>query len=162
VETPAAIQVDDADYCIATWDRTLIIIFRRETPESAATKVCSAGRALLAKHGAGASVLFIVEAASAIPGSGARSEFARFTRETAAKVACCVVVPEGGGFRSALVRSIVVGLAALLRQSFPYRFVDDLDSAIRLLGPHLSPTSGGHEALRAAMIDLRARLARAK
>jgi hypothetical protein len=162
MEMPAAIQVDDADYCIATWDRTLLIVFRRETSESCAAQVSAAGRTLLAKHGVGAGVLFIVEAASAIPGSGARAEFARFTRETAAKVACCVVVPEGGGFRSALVRSIVVGLAALLRQAFPYRFVDDVDSAIRLLGPHLSPTSGGHEALRAAVIDLRARLARAK
>lgn len=162
VDTPALIIADDADHCLATWDRTFIQIWRRATSERAVGNMCAAARSFAAKHPEGFNLLFIVEPASEIPGSAARAEFARCTKETVARATCAAVVPEGGSFRSALVRSIVVGLTTLLRQSFPYKFVDSLDAAIDLLGPHLSPAAGGRDALRRAVTDLRARITPAK
>jgi hypothetical protein len=159
VDTPALIHAVDAGHCIATWDRTLIQIWRRDTTEQAGANMCGIARTFAAKHRNGINSLFIVEAASEIPGSGARTNFTRFTRETAVKAACCVVVPEGGGFRPALVRSIVIGLATLLREPFPYKFVGDVDAAIDLLGPHVDPQAGGREGLRRAVTSLRAKIA---
>lgn len=158
METPAVIHADDGDYCLATWDRTLIMIWRRASKESAVTKACALGRTFAAKHGDKITVLVIVEPESEIPGSEARAEFARFARETGTKAACCVVVPEGGGFRSALVRSIFGGIGALLRQAFPFKFAESIDAALKLLEPHFSPAAGGAEALRRALGKMRATL----
>lgn len=159
MDTPALIHAVDDGHCIATWDRTLIQIWRRATTEQAAANMCGIARTFAAKHRDGINSLFIVEPASDIPGSGARSNFTRFTRETAVKATCCVVVPEGGGFRAALVRSIVIGLATLLREPFPYKFVSDVDAAITMLGPHVDPLAGGRDGLRRALTGLRANIA---
>jgi hypothetical protein len=158
VQTPALILAVDDDHCIAAWDRTLIQIWRRATTDRAASNMYTIARAFTAKHPRGANGLFIVESASEIPGAGARREFARFTQECVSKMACCAVVPEGGGFRAATVRSVVFGLGALLKPAFPYKFAADIDAATNLLAPNLSDGWGGREELRHAVTDIRARL----
>ena len=157
MQTPALILALDDDHCLAAWDRTLIQIWSRATTEMAASSMCSVAREFTLKHPRGSSGLFIVENASAVPGAGARRAFSRFTRESASKMVCCAVVPEGGGFRSATVRSVVFGLGVLLKPS-PYKFAADVDAATSLLAPNLSDGSGGRDKLRIAVTDVRARM----
>lgn len=158
MDKPATILTVDADHCLATWDRTLIQIWRHATTEAAAANMCSVARTFGAGHPDGATLLFIVEKTSEIPGAGARAAFARFTRETAGQMVCCAMVPEGGGFRPAIIRSVASSVATLLRQSLPYQFAESVDGGIKLLERHLTASPGGHEGLRRAVRELRARI----
>jgi hypothetical protein len=160
VDAPAIILTVDPDHCLATWDRTLIQIWRRATTEKAVANACAVARTFAAKDPRGTTLLSIVERTSDIPGAKARAEFARFGKESARRMACCVLVPEGGGLRLAIVRSVAASLAALTGQAFPYQFSEDVDAALTLLRPHLAPSAGGPDALRRALITARAQIAR--
>jgi hypothetical protein len=69
-----------------------------------------------------------------------------------------IVVAEGSGFRSALVRSIGVALSAISPKSLPFKFASGMDEASLLIRPHLSRSAGGAEGLKRALADLRTQL----
>jgi hypothetical protein len=71
-----------------------------------------------------------------------------------------VVVAEGGGFRAAIVRAVGLTLTTLVPHGGNFKFVNDLPSAINLLGPHVQAGIGGTEGLARAVEELRARIGR--
>jgi hypothetical protein len=102
--------------------------------------------------------LFIVERSSPPPGDDGRRNLATFSRDIVKRMSLAVVVAEGGGFRAALVRGVGVALTTLLPHQGNFKFVNDLDAGVRLLEPHLPPSSGGREALVAQVELLRDRI----
>jgi hypothetical protein len=58
--------------------------------------------------------------------SETRKTLAAFSRDGVSRMSTSVVVAEGGGFRSALVRAVGVTLTTILPHSSKFRFVNDL------------------------------------
>jgi len=104
------------------------------------------------------SSLFIVERGSPTPGDEARKNLATFSRDIVSKMSISVVVAEGSGFRSALVRAVGVTLTTILPHSSKFRFVNDLNNAVQLIEPHLEPRTAGTRGLLAAVDELRGKM----
>jgi hypothetical protein len=81
-----------------------------------------------------------------------------FHREIAPFMKEQIVVAEGSGFRSALVRSIGVALSAISPKSLPFKFASGIDEAAALIRPHLSAAAGGSDGLKRALAELRTQL----
>jgi hypothetical protein len=105
-----------------------------------------------------ASSLFIVERGSPTPDDESRKNLAAFSRDVVSRMGISVIVAEGGGFRSALVRAVGVTLTTILPHSSKFRFVNDVASAVRLIEPHLELGSGGAQGLLAAAEELRGKI----
>lgn len=153
-----AIRVADQDHAVGIWGRTLIQIWRGPATGTASAEVNEIGRSLVAAGSFPATCLFIVERGSPPPGEETRKNFATFSRDIASRMGIAVVVSEGGGFRAALVRAVGVALTTLVPHSSYFKFVNDLDTAFRLIGPHLPPGVGGVEALTRATEEVRAKI----
>lgn len=155
---PATILTLDRDHCIAVWNRTLIQIWRRATTAAAAQQMCETARTFAASQPDKISILFVIEAASEVPGDQARKGLTKFLGEVGPRTSCMVAVPEGGSFRAAIVRSIGVAAGAVLLR-FPLKFAATVEEGIDTLAPDLPPAPAGVEGLRSAVAQLRAHLA---
>jgi len=102
-----------------------------------------------------ATMLFIVEASSPAPDEETRKNFATMSRDVVGKMAMGVIVSEGGGFRGALVRAVGVALTTIMPHRSPLKFVNDVETAVGLLKPHLVLSTGGVQGLLKAVADLR-------
>jgi hypothetical protein len=158
VSPPVHIHAIDADRCVGTWDRTVIQIWRRVAAPDAVAELNSISSRLLSEEGGPVTCLFVVEASSPPPNDGARKELARFSRDIVRLMALAVIVAEGGGFRAALVRGVGIALTTLMPHRVPFKFVNTVDEALVLLKPHLSQATGGTEALRRALAEMREQL----
>lgn len=146
------------NHCFATWDRLLVIVWRREvTPEGVAT-LAKIGRAFVDALGTPVSCLTIVESTSPPPSDKVRGSMAAFHREVNPSMKQQIVVAEGSGFRSALVRSIGVALSTISPRTLPFKFVAGIDEAAVMIQPHLSRTAGGADGMKTALRDLRQRM----
>ncbi len=146
------------DHCFATWDRLLVIVWRREvTPEGVDT-LAKIGRMFVHSSDVPVCCLTIVESTSPPPSDKVRASMAAFHREVNASMKQQIVVAEGSGFRSALVRSIGVALSTISPKTLPFKFVAGIDEAALLIQPHLSRTAGGAEGMKNALGDLRKKL----
>ncbi len=145
-------------HCFATWDRVLVIIWRREVTLEGLVALTKIGKAFVHANSTPVCSLTIVESTSPPPSDKVRGTMSAFYREVAPFMKDQIVVPEGSGFRSALVRSIGVALSAISPKSVPFKFVGGLDEAALLLQPHLSRTAGGAEGLKNALRELRNQL----
>ena len=145
-------------HCFATWDRLLVIIWRREVTAEGLEALGRIGKVFVANNNVPVSSLTIVESTSPPPSDKVRGLMSACYREVAPSMKNQIVVAEGSGFRSALVRSIGVALSAISPKSLPFKFVGGIDEAATLLQPHLSRTAGGAEGLKTALRDLRNKL----
>jgi hypothetical protein len=152
----ATVRAEDADHCIAVWNRTLIQLWRFATSGPAVSGMNRIARALLAEEGGPVTSIGIVEPTSDVPGAEARAELARFSRDFASRMALAVMVAEGGGFRGAIVRSVGVALTRLAPHKVPFKFVDTVEQGAMALAPHLPEATGGPSALMRAIAELRA------
>jgi hypothetical protein len=142
-------------YCFATWDRVLLSIWRLTATEPSFLELSRVARAFIAEESRPVSYLSIVEASAPPPPDAARQELAKFSRDIVPKMAAAVIVAEGGGFRSAFVRGVGITLTMLMPHKVPFKFASTVKEGAALIGPHLSPSSGGAEGLVRAIADLR-------
>lgn len=136
----------------------LVVIWRREVTLEGVADLRKIGVAFAQASKAGCSCLTIVQSTSPPPSDKVRGPFAAFHREVAPYMKEQIVIAEGSGFRSALVRSIGVALSTISPKSLPFKFASGIDEAAVLLQPHLSPGAGGRDALKGALAELRSRL----
>jgi hypothetical protein len=143
----------DTDHCITTWDRVLIAVWRYAATREAITGWGAISRAFHAEQPQGRKYcsISIVERTSPPPGEHVRGDLSRFYRELVPQVHEAIIVPEGGGFRAAMVRGVGVALSTLAPRALPFKFVESIQSAATLVGPHLSPTAGGVSRLVSAV-----------
>ena len=78
-----------------------------------------------------------------------------------ARMTAAVIVAEGSGFRSALVRGVGVALTTLTPHRVPFKFCSDVDEAMIQLSPVVPTAFGGVAALKGAIEQLRAAMPRA-
>jgi hypothetical protein len=149
--------VDDA-HVVGVWGTTLIQIWRGAPTKVLSAEVNRIADGLVASSVHPISSLFIVERGSPTPDDETRKNFAAFSRDIVSRMSISVVVAEGGGFRSALVRAVGVTLSTILPHSSKFRFVNDVASAVRLIEPHLKPGAGSAQGLSDAAEELRAKI----
>ena len=75
-------------------------------------------------------------------------------------MAVAVKVPEGGGFRSAMVRGVGVALTVLAPHKAPFKFAGSVAEGAQQLARFLPASAGGAEQLAAAAPEARAFWAR--
>lgn len=112
-------------------------------------------RTLLAKQAAPCAFLGIVEPTSPPPGESARAALAKFSREVVTDLAVAIIVGEGGGFRTSLVRAVGVTLTTLMPHRLPFKILSDVEDAVPLIAPVLSLGAGGVLGLRRALAECR-------
>jgi hypothetical protein len=134
----------------------LFTIWRGPPSPLAVAEMNQIARELVVKDSLRASYFSIVEPTSPPPNDKARAELARFSREIVPDMAAAIIVGEGGGFRASLVRAVGVTLTVLMPHRVPFKFLGNVEEAITLIAPHLSPGAGGAEGLRRALADIRA------
>jgi hypothetical protein len=153
------IRTLDEDHCVATWDRALIQIWMGNVTSANVENLASVARAYLDQRRMPISSIAIVEPTSPPPSDHVRRELSSFYRELAPRMKEQIVVAEGSGFRSALVRGVGLTLSTLAPRSLPFKFVSTVRDATFMIGPHLSPTSGGGDGLQSAIDDVRRQIA---
>jgi hypothetical protein len=151
--------LDDA-HCVAIWGRTLIQIWRGVATGEAAIEMNRIAGAMVGADPFPATSLFVVEATSPPPEDVPRKQFAKFSRDIVSRMSLAVIVAEGGGFRSAIVRAVGVTLTMLMPHKVPFKYVGDLESASQLLDPRLAPGTGGAAELLRIVEELRAKITR--
>jgi hypothetical protein len=158
VSPAVTVLVADSVHVIGTWGRTFVQIWRGGTTRDTVAEMNRFAGQFVESKGSAATSLFIVERTSPPPDEASRKEIAKFSRDAAKNMSLSVVVAEGGGFRAALVRAVGVTLTTLLPHSSKFKFENDLDTAIRLLEPHLLPGTGGAGGLETAVEELRSKI----
>lgn len=142
----------DHSYCVATWDRVLIQLWRGEATLEAAEQWLKIGEAfLLESAGNRCSSLSIVESRSPPPADKVRQALTASFGGLARSMRHQIVVAEGSAFRSALVRGVGLTLSPV-----PLGYAVSVDEAARTLAPELSPTAGGAESLKSVVSTIRA------
>lgn len=149
----------DADHCVATWDRVLIQVWRGPVTIDALHNLERVTRAFVAENGAKIAIVSVIERSSPPPGDEVRKDMSRYYRDLVPHVTHAVVVPEGGGFRAAIVRGVGVALSTFSPKALPFKFIDSIRSACVVIAPDLSPGAGGASELEAVIEKVRAKVA---
>ena len=155
---PVVVRAVDDVHVVGIWGTTLIQIWRGAPTNALTTEANRIAHEFVASSPIPASNLFIVEAKSPPPDDETRKTLAAFSRDIVSRMSISVVVAEGGGFRSALVRGVGVALTMILPHSSKFKFVNDLSGAVSLIEPHLKPGIGGARALINAANELRGKI----
>lgn len=160
VKVPPKVLVNDPAYCLATWDRVLLQIWRLEVTAEALENLRRIGKAFVYESRDPVSTLSIVESTSPAPSDKLRGALSSFYRDLAPQMKEQIVVAEGSGFRAALVRSVGLALSAVSPRSLPFKFVSGVEEAVTLIRPHLSESAGGVAGLQEAIKVVRAQMQR--
>ena len=147
-----------AAYCFATWDRVLIEIWRLAVSAEIVAERNRIAEAFLLRSSEPVCSLSIIEPASPPPPDTARAQLATFSRDIVPRMAAAVIVPEGGGFRAAIVRGVGLTLTTLMPHRVPFKFLGSIQEAAMFLAPNLSPAAGGALGLKRAVDALRAEI----
>ena len=152
---PRLISVD-ADLALGVWNRTVVHIWRgAPTVENVAKMVASCQK--LIDAGGGVTCIAIVERGSPAPGEVARHALAAWSRDIVPKMASAVLVAEGSGFRSALVRGVGVALTTLMPHKVPFKFASSVEEGAVLVAQFLPEKAHGPSELMLAIAGARSR-----
>lgn len=152
---PVVKDIDDA-HLVAIWDRALLQLWRGEATLEAVERLLGIGREFVAQRkGEPLSTLTIIESRSPPPSELVRSRLSACFKELGPAMAHQIFLGEGSGFRAALIRGVGLAVSTLAPSFLPFKFASTLDEAAAIIGPSLSPRSGGAVALKTAIADLR-------
>ncbi|HEX5655622.1 MAG TPA: hypothetical protein VFX59_00435 [Polyangiales bacterium] len=134
----AVINYATPDALVITWDRCVGVVWKRETTAEGVEALAHAYREQATRYPSGVYLLTIVEKDAPMPSTEQREAVAVFLRAGSGRTRMSAVVIEGTGFRAAAVRSVVTGLAMLVRLPYPHEIFGSLDQAAKWLGttPH--------------------------
>ncbi len=156
----ARIVAEDRDFFVAHWHRTVFSVYRGVCTAPHVASITAACNALLEKYHESVTYLGVIERGSPAPTEPVRRVLATWSRDVITKMAVAVIVPEGGGFRSAMVRGVGVALTVLAPHNVPFKFAGSVAEGAQLLAHFLPASAGGAEQLVAAATEARARWAR--
>jgi hypothetical protein len=156
MDVPAKIRTRDENHLVATWDRVLLAIWHLHPLADAIAALNRTAVAFLEERSTPSSMVMIIEPQSPTPGHDGRAELVRLTKDIIPRMATGIVVAEGGGFRTATVRSVATALTVLAPHKVPLKFAGTVDEAAALVAPHLSRDVDAN-AFRRAVAELRAR-----
>lgn len=154
-------RILNADYGVATWDRALIHVWRGPMTMEALSALERVAHTFIAEQPKGTKIvnISIVERSSPPPAEHIRKELSRFFRDLIPNANEAIIVPEGGGFRAAIVRGVGVALSTFAPRAIPFKFQESVRAAALTAAPHLSPGAGGALALEDAIERVRMKTA---
>ena len=152
----ARLVEQDADACFSIWHQTLVCVFHGAASVEHVKLNSRLCRSLLEEARGPVTCISVIERSSPPPADRVRRELAVWSRDVVPRLAAAVMVAEGGGFRSALVRGVGVALTALMPHRVPFTFTTSVDDAVRVLGPYLPTRCGGPAELAAEIARIRA------
>jgi hypothetical protein len=159
VSTAPNIRTIDHRHCVASWDRVLILLWRREATVEAVQSLLRVGRVFITENaGHLGSILSVIESQSPPPADSVRRQISVCYRELGPGMRYNIVVAEGGGFRAAIVRGVGLTVSAFAPSLLPFKFASSVDEAAAIIAPGLSPKAGGAAALKTAVISVRMKL----
>jgi hypothetical protein len=150
----------DRDHCIATWNQTVIEIWRGVATVTGVIHMIKTCEKLLENGKGNVTYLAILERSAPPPSEQVRTILAQWSREVVPRMAGAVLVTEGTGFRAALVRGVGIALTALLPHRVPFKFAGTVDEALTLLAPLMPASVGGSNGLRLAVEEVQAQMGR--
>ncbi len=156
-EAIARVREQDREYCVATWQRTVFAVFRGEATLANIGTISKVCLAELTAGGGPVTYMGVIERSSPAPSELVRKELAKWSRDIVPRMACAVMVAEGGGFKNALVRGVGVALTVLAPHKVPFKFASTVEEAAGLLDRHLATGSGGAAELMRVIAEVRAR-----
>jgi hypothetical protein len=135
-----AIHAKTPDYSILSYGPCLCQIAHSAFFNAAAWNTSARVAERLASQFAGKlSVLTIMEELPGAPTARQRADAEDYALTVERLVARSVVVVESGGFRSALIRSVITGMAVLGRKKYPRRVFDNVTGGVLWLSAGAEP-----------------------
>jgi hypothetical protein len=153
----ARIVAHDTDHFVAIWHETVIAVFRGACTLQHVLNISNACKSVLGERRGDVTYLSVIERASPAPTETVRRELATWSRDIVSKMAVAVMVTEGGGFKSALVRGVGVALTTLAPHKVPFKFAGNVEEAAPLIARFLPPKAGGAAELISTVAEVRAR-----
>jgi hypothetical protein len=134
----AVLNYSTPDCLVLTWDRCVGVVWKRETTPEGVDALTTTYREQASRYPSGVYLLTIVERDAPMPAPPQREALAVFLRSGGGRTRMSAVVIEGTGFRAAAVRSVVTGLAMLVRLPYPHEIFGSMEQAAKWLGttPH--------------------------
>jgi hypothetical protein len=157
----AEIRVASPDQIVATWKNVVLLIWRQETTVEGVRAAKATYDELSASCPGGVILATVVEWNAPAPPVDARKELARFLSGCSGRMILSAVVHEGAGFRAAMVRSVVTGLALVAKLPYPHKVfvtVADAEGWFRACSPVARAWSPGD--LVAVTTEVRQRASR--
>ena len=118
---PAKIEAVTSDYCLATWARFYIDIWRGNTTMEGLQAIQVGFPGFANRYPSGVGLVTIVEQRAPLPPAPVRNAMAKFLADSASAIKCSAVVFEGEGFSAAAVRGVVTGLTLVARPAYPHK-----------------------------------------
>jgi hypothetical protein len=138
----------------ATWHNVLVHIQRGPTSPRSVPNLVAAASSILLKHRTFVFVL-IVEPQATPPDPVARKQLTEFLGTFRDSLLRSIVIPEGDGFRAAIVRGVGTAVSLLAPKSFSFSFCESVVDACTKLREVLEPV-GGSPALVQVIAEIRA------
>jgi hypothetical protein len=135
----------NGDYVVGFARGFAVAYWRYHTSAEYVPELEAAARRAHKAFGAPIGLMQIVPASAITPDSRARTALVQMLRSLNGIVSHSAIVHEAEGFRAAMIRSIVTGVAALSNPGFPHRVFAEVPEAANWM-------SQGHEALNAVHI----------
>lgn len=145
-EAPTTLQMIrlERDYCLASWGRVFIVIWRHDTTMEGVRELDRQLASYAPSAPGGCGLLTIIEQGAPMPSSEVRTALARFMTDGARVIRSSAVAFEGAGFRAAAVRGVVTGLTMLARQPYPHKVFATMSEAAQWLCSSLQETAKHH------------------
>jgi hypothetical protein len=138
----------------ATWHNVLVHIQKGPTSPRSVPNLTAAASSILLKHKSFV-FLIIVEPQATPPDQSARKQLTDFFETFRDSIARSIVIPEGDGFRSSIVRGVGTAVSLLAPKSFTFSFCGSVEEASAKLRDVLQPV-GGAAPLIQALSEMRA------
>jgi hypothetical protein len=119
----------DSDILVGISEDVFAVVFRDRTTVEGIARIFRAFDEATRYRGRELALMTIIQADARMPSTGTREPIARWLRDVSEKILISAVVFEGDGFVAASVRSVVVGLTMLARQTYPHRVFRDVKEA---------------------------------
>jgi len=158
----ALIHESTPNHLIATWESVVIPVWRVETTMSGVLMLDKVFDAAAQQYPSGVFLLTIVEPNAPVPTPDVRKAMALMLTKWASRLLVSAVVHEGTGFRAAMVRSVVIGVAMLTKLPFRHKVFSTIDEAARWFAATSATAAawGGEKPLVDAVAEVRARVVR--
>lgn len=133
------IHVTARDYTILTRGRLLCLIAHTELGPSAWQSSTPVVESIAAASAGRVQSLFLLEEFPLLAPPEARAQAEVYARTVGQYLSKSAVVIEGGGLRTAFVRSVITGMAVLSRSPYPRRIFGNITDALYWLNEGTTP-----------------------
>jgi hypothetical protein len=119
----------DPDLAIGASGDFVFTLWRHRTTVEGVRILANVVRHFVTGRTKGVGLFTIIEPQAKMPEAGSREQLAQMLKDASEHVLISCVAFEGSGFMAASVRSVVIGLTLLARQTYPHRVFPNVKEA---------------------------------